>query len=664
MPNPTQNDQHAPGTTGDRKPPSSAAKPVREAASHLAHRTREIQREVDASYPHDIHPALVPGINVEEQRNRYGTDKVVFGVTAVLIVAFLAWGVFDTAGLKSASAAALNWTVTHTGWMFTLLVVVILFFMGFIALSRYGSIPLGKDDEEPEFSKFSWVAMMFSAGIGIGIIFFGPFEPLTYYQAPAPGSAEAETPKAAVKALSQVFMHWGIGPWAIYGLVGAAIAYGSYRRGRVPLMSAILAPLLGKNTSTSPIGRLVDMFAIVATLFGTAASLGIGATQIGRGVEIVAGIGSLPNAALILIVAVLTCGFIISAVSGVSKGIRWLSNINLTLALILAVFIFLAGPTLFVLNLIPSSLLDYLQNFFTMLGLGPAYGEAAATFTGQWTVFYWAWWISWSPFVGIFLAKISRGRTLREYVLYVITLPTSVCMAAFAVLGGTAIWMRSNGKDLSSSMPAQDVFFGVLQNLPLHQVTPILAMVLISIFFITSADSASLVMGTLSQRGRSEPTKPVTIFWGLCMMGIAMIMLLIGGSDALDGLQNLIVVTALPFAIILFAMMIAFAKDLRTDPLVLRRAYATSALRNAVAEGIDQYGDDFQIAIEKAPEGEGAGAHIDSHDTAVTDWYQRTDEDGEPVDYDYATGEYADGWVPDVTSESEPEAQDQPTDRT
>ena len=625
---------------------------------------KRLLKQVDQTYPHGIHPALVPGIGVEEQRNRYDTDKVVFGVTAVLIGAFIVWGVVSTESLSAASTAALNWTLANVGWLFTGLVAIIVLFMLFIGMSRYGTIPLGKDDEQPEFRKFSWVAMMFSAGIGIGIIFFGPLEPLTYYQTPAPGAASPETPEAAVKALAQTFFHWGIGPWAVYGLVGAAIAYGAYRRGRVPLMSSMLTALLGKRAVEGWAGRLVDMFAIVATLFGTAASLGIGAMQIGRGVEIVAGLGKLPNAALILIVSVLTACFIASAVSGVGRGIRWLSNINMALALSLSVFIFIAGPTLFILNLWPAAIMEYAQNFFHMLGLGPAYGPEAAKFTGAWTVFYWAWWITWSPFVGIFLAKISRGRKIREFVLYVITMPTLVCMFTFGILGGTSMWLRSQGDPISADGPPEELFFHVLSTLPLSQVTPIIGMIVIAIFFVTSADSASLVMGTLSQRGKSEPDKPVTIFWGLAMMGIAVVMLLVGGGDALNGLQNMIIVSAIPFAVIIILMMLSFAKDLRSDPLVIRQSYATSALRNAVRRGVDQYGDDFDLVVRRSAAGEGAGAAFDSYDESVTGWYQRTDEDGQPVDYDYATGTYADGWTPETNeaTPAEPEEPDEPQD--
>lgn len=604
-------------------------------------------KKIEENYPHDIHPGLVPGISIDEQRVKYGTDRLVFGIAAALIIAFIAWGVISTESLKSVSDAALSWVVANTGWLFTSLVSLVLLFMIYLGFSKYGRIPLGVDGEKPEYSKFSWIAMMFSAGMGIGLFFFGPYEPLTYFISPAPGTADPETREALHKAMAQTIFHWGLHAWAVYALVGAAIAYGAYRRGRVPLMSSIFTILLGKRQTEGIPGRLIDMFAIVATLFGTAATLGIGALQVGRGVEIVSGIGKLSNAGLIIIIAILSAAFVASAVSGIGRGIRWLSNINMTLALLLGAFVFVAGPTLFLLNLVPAALTEYLSELLHMMSMGPSWGPESADFSATWTVFYWAWWISWSPFVGIFLARISRGRTLREYVQYVLVVPTAVCALAFGVFGGTSIWLRMNGADLGVNDSPQDLFFKVLDSLPLAQITPFLAMLCVSIFFVTSADSASVVMGILSQRGKPEPDKKIIVFWGTAMMGIAVVMLLVGGNAALEGLQNLIIVSALPFALILFLLMIAFAKDLHTDPMMIRQEFAEQAIENAVKAGIDEHGDDFAITIEKADDGQGAGAEFDSHDSQVTDWYQRVDEEGEPVEYDYKAGEYADGWVPE-----------------
>ncbi|MDY0006933.1 MAG: BCCT family transporter [Spongiibacteraceae bacterium] len=629
--------------------PTDQASHARSASS----RARALLDRIEKNYPHNIHPGLVPGIAVDEQRNVYTTDRVVFSVAAVLILAFILWGVLSTESLKAVSDTALTWVVTHMGWLFNTLVSVILLFMLCIGFSRYGRIPLGVDGEQPEYSTFSWVAMMFSAGMGIGLFFFGPYEPLTYFITPAPGSAAPETREALHKAMAQTLYHWGLHAWAVYALVGAAVAYGAYRRGRVPLMSSIFTVLLGKRHTKGLPGRMIDMFAIVATLFGTAASLGIGALQVGRGVEIVSGIGKLPNAGLVMIIAVLTAAFVASAVSGIGRGIRWLSNINISLAFLLALFIFIAGPTLFLLNLIPAAITEYLSELLHMMSKGPSWGAASADFSANWTVFYWAWWMSWSPFVGIFLARISRGRTLREYVQYVLVVPSLVGLGAFSIFGGTAMWLRMNGAGINTDAGAQDLFFQLLAQLPLAQITPLLAMTCVAIFFVTSADSASVVMGILSQRGKAVPDRKITVFWGLAMMGIAVVMLLVGGGEALQGLQNLIIVSALPFALILLLMMLAFFRDLQTDPLIIRHVYAVTALENAVRSGIDEHGDDFALVVEKTPEGCGAGADFDSHDAEVTEWYQRTDEQDRPVDYDYQAGEYADGWTPEGAAEDE-----------
>ncbi|MDO5743711.1 MAG: BCCT family transporter [Micrococcaceae bacterium] len=626
-------------------PKEQGSAPPVEADNPIISKDHPVLNKIEENYPHNIHPGLVPGISVEEQRFTYGTDRLVFSIAAVLILGFIAWGVISTDSLKSVSDAALSWVVANTGWLFTSLVSLVLVYMIFLGFSKYGRIPLGVDGEKPEYSKFSWIAMMFSAGMGIGLFFFGPYEPLTYFISPAPGTADPETREAMHRAMAQTIFHWGLHAWAVYALVGAAVAYGAYRRGRVPLMSSIFTSLFGKRQTEGIPGRLIDMFAIVATLFGTAASLGIGALQVGRGVEIVSGIGKLPNAGLIIIIAILSAAFVASAVSGIGRGIRWLSNINMTLAFALATFVFVAGPTLFLLNLVPASLTEYLSELLHMMSKGPSWGAESADFSATWTVFYWAWWISWSPFVGIFLARISRGRTIREYVMYVLVVPTVVCALAFSVFGGTSMWLRLNGADIGTDASPQDLFFNVLDQLPLAQLTPFLAMTCVAIFFVTSADSASVVMGILSQRGKANPDKKIIVFWGLAMMGIAVVMLLVGGNTALEGLQNLIIVSALPFALILILLMVAFTKDLHTDPLIIRRDFARQAIENAVRTGIDEHGDDFELIVKKAEDGHGAGAEFDSHHTEVTEWYQRHDEEGAPVDYDYKAGEYADGWV-------------------
>ncbi len=625
--------------TGQRKRPTRALRTRFQGPASEA--TRRALHEVDA-YPHGLHPALVPGLAADEQPVRYGTDRAIVAVAAAFVLGFILWGVISTESLTSVSETVLGWVVSNTGWMFNVLAAVIILFMLVIGFSRFGRIPLGRDDEEPEFSTLSWVAMLFSAGIGIGLFFFGAYEPMTHFLSPPPGTGvEPGTYDAMRTALAQSVFHWGLHAWAIYALVGASIAYGAYRRGRVPLISRIFVPLIGRRRAEGPGGRLIDMFAIVATLFGTAASLGIGTLQIGRGLEIVTGAGRLGNTVLLVVMTVLTIGFVVSAVSGVARGIRYLSNINMTLALVLGFFVFVAGPTVFLFNLVPTVVAQYFGDMFHMISRSAAWGPESATFVSTWTVFYWAWWVSWSPFVGIFIARISRGRTLRQFVGVVLLVPTAVFVLAFSVLGGTAMQQQRGGADLAASESPQDMLFNLLGSLPLSAVTTALAMFCVSIFFITSADSASFVMGVLSQRGTTQPDARIVVFWGLLMMGIAVVMLLIGGNVALEGLQNLIIGSALPFAAVLVLMMVAFWKDLQTDPLTIRYRYARTALSQAVRTGVEQHGDEFALRVREAPEGSGAGAEFDSKHEDVTDWYQRTDEHGDPVEYDYSTGEYA-----------------------
>ncbi len=602
------------------------------------------------NYPHGVHPALIPGVSIDDQRKNYRTDKVVFGVVATTILAFFVWGVLDTDGVSAASAVALEWVTTHFGWLFNALAAVVLFFMLAIGFSRYGRIPLGLDGEEPEFTRFSWVSMLFAAGMGIGLLFWGPYEPLQYYLEPPPGTVDPQTREAMHRALIQTVFHWGPQAWAMYGLVGAAVAYGGYRRGRTILMSSVFAPLLGGAQGTQGVvGRIIDICAIIATLFGTAAALGIGALQIGRGLQLATGVDIANRLVLVGIVVFLTIVFIASAVSGVARGIRWLSNINMVFAIGMAIFVFVAGPLLFLVNFVPSVMFGYLRDTFAMIAYSASYGDDAAAFTNAWTIFYWAWWVSWSPFVGIFIAKISRGRTLREFVTVVILVPSLVCLASFSVYGGTTMYFQETGRaDVASAPNAQDALFVLLEALPAPQVTSLLVLFMLTVFFVTSADSASVVMGSLAQRGRGAPSAPVVISLALMLSSIAVVMLLIGGITALEGMQNLVIISALPFAVAMIVMMFAFAKDLRTDPLVIRQRYGETALHESVRAGVRRYGDDFAIEVAPAPDGRGAGAGFDSHDAAVTDWYQRRDEAGRPVDYDYETGQYVDASSPAV----------------
>lgn len=594
----------------------------------------------ELTYPHGIHPALVPGVGVEDRKLSFATDKVVFLVTAALIVGFILWGILSTETLTNVSSTALAWVTANTGWFFILLSTASVLFMLVIGFTRTGRIKLGRDNEPPEYSFFSWLAMLFAAGMGIGLMFYGAFEPMTYFEGGIPGFegvADAGDDSMVVYSLVQTAFHWALNPWAIYAVVGVSVAYGAYRRGRAPLISRIFTTLLGQRRVEGTLGKLIDVFAIFATLFGTAASLGFGAMQITQGLQIVGDVEPGGNTVPIIVICVLSIAFIVSAVSGVSRGIRYLSNTNLVLAFILALFVFVVGPTVFMLSLIPSVFSTYISEYLFMTGQSAAWGPAAAEFSSTWTVYYWAWWMSWAPFVGMFIAKISRGRTIRQFVTVVLVVPASVCVLWFIIFGGSAMYYAQNGADLTVANGAESMLFGLLDQLPLPAITSVLAMIVIGIFFVTSADSASVVMGTMTQKGKPVPAKWIVIFWGLCLAGIAIVMLLVGGDNALAGMQNLVIVSALPFAIIMAGMMISLFKDLRKDPATLRSRFASSAVDKAVSTGLAEHGDDFALQVEHAEGHRAAGQDFDSHDPSVTEWYRQTDEEGKEIDFEYQT---------------------------
>jgi choline/carnitine/betaine transport len=530
-------------------------------------------------------------------------DRLVFGVTAVLAVGFVVWGIVSTDGLASVSGAAQSWVIEKTGWLFVLAASFFVIFVIWLAASRYGRIKLGADDEKPQFKTVSWIAMMFSAGMGIGLMFFGAAEPLSFFVSPPPGTTQPESEAAIRTAMATAMFHWGLHPWAIYAVAGIAIGYGTFRKGRKQLFSSIFQPLLGSRRTEGWAGRVIDMLAIFATLFGSAASLGIGATQIGAGLEFNGWVDEATAPLLIGIIVVLTIAFIFSAVSGIARGIQWLSNINMVLAVVLAVFVFVVGPTLLILNLIPATLGAYLGDMTEMASRTAATGgDEMSAWLSSWTVFYWAWWISWTPFVGMFIARISRGRTIREFVVGVLLAPSMVALIWFSIFGGSAIHAQQVDGDMTvdGAVVSDNTLFQLLNHYPLASVSTVLVMLLVGIFFVSGADSASIVMGTLSQRGALHPSRKVVVFWGVVMGAVAAIMLAIGGggTEALTGLQNLTVVASLPFVIVMLLACYALWSELRTDPLIVRRQVAVEMMRDAVVNGVEQHGDHFQLSVD------------------------------------------------------------------
>lgn len=530
-------------------------------------------------------------------------DPVVFYVTGAIAIGFVAWGLISTPSLGTASATAQDWVITNTGWFFVLSSTFFVIFVIWLAASKYGRIPLGDDGEEPEFKTIPWIAMMFSAGMGIGLMFWGVAEPLSHFVTPPPGTSQAQSDEALQTAMATTMFHWALHPWAIYAVVGIAIAYGTFRKGRSQLISSAFRPLIGARAD-GPVGRAIDVLAIFATLFGSAASLGLGALQIGSGLEFNGWVDSPGKIVLVAIIVLLTIAFIASAVSGVAKGIQWLSTINMVLALVLAAFVFVAGPTLLILNLLPTALGDYATQMSTMASRTAATGDEAMTrWLAGWTIFYWAWWVSWTPFVGMFIARISRGRTIRQFVTGVLIVPSLVSLVWFSIFGGTAIDLqRRTGEmvDAAGNVNTDSALFQMLDQLPIAPVTTVLVMVLVGIFFVSGADAASIVMGTLSERGSIAPTKRTVVFWGSVMGGVAAIMLVIGGDDALTGLQQITIVAAVPFVLVMAALCVSLWKDLQTDPMVVRGRLGEELVEDAVLTGVAEHDGDFVLVVEPA----------------------------------------------------------------
>jgi choline/carnitine/betaine transport len=436
-------------------------------------------------------------------------------------------------------------------------------------------------------------------------MFYGVNEPLTNFVTPPPGTGGAGAPAAErmETAMATTLFHWTLYPWAIYAVVGLAIAYSCFRRGRRQTISAVLTPLIGERNANGAFGRVIDILAIFATLFGSAASLGLGALQIGSGVKEVDWASNVGTPILVIIIAVLTAAFVASAVSGVEKGIQWLSNINMVLAGLLVLFVFIVGPTILMLNLLPTSVGSFIGELPQMAArTDDTAGKGVADWLSGWTVFYWAWWISWTPFVGMFIARISRGRTIRQFVGGVILVPSVVSLIWFAIFGGTAISLQRNGAKITDESTAEGQLFAVLREYPIASVTSLVVMILVGIFFVSGADAASIVMGTLSQKGTLEPSRNVVIVWGVLTGAVAAIMLLIGGggATALNGLKNLTILAAVPFTVVMVFMCIAMTRDLRRDRVIIVGERGDEAMETAVIAGHEKYGGEFEIRIGPA----------------------------------------------------------------
>ncbi|ARS91198.1 BCCT family transporter [Natrarchaeobaculum aegyptiacum] len=478
-------------------------------------------------------------------------------------------------------------------WLFILAANIFIIFMIYLAISKYGAIRIGGVDGEKEFSDISWIAMLFSAGMGIGLMFFGVAEPVYHLFDPHLG-AEAGTEGAGEVALAVSLFHWGFHPWAIYALVALGLAFFSYNRGLPLTFRSVFYPVLGDRIYGWP-GHVIDIFTVFATLFGLVTSLGLGALQINAGLTFVGDeVGAFPAVpdstwVAVGIIAVVTGLAIISVYLGLDKGIRRLSNLNLTLMMLLLASVFILGPTLFILGALPQGIGAYVGNFFELSFFGNTFdshyfqgsefygpgGEGEGAFLVDWTVFYWAWWISWSPFVGMFIARISKGRTIREFVGGVLLIPVLFSFAWFAAMGATALNFELNGATEGAiSGPMFEVgeelaMFAMFDLMPGTVILSAIAIVLVTTFFVTSSDSGSLVLEHLSTGGKHETPVSGRVFWAASEGLVAAALLVAGGDAAVEALQAAAIASGLPFAVILLFMIYAVMQGLQREYEIL-----------------------------------------------------------------------------------------------
>ncbi|MCM3409691.1 glycine betaine uptake BCCT transporter [Metabacillus litoralis] len=484
---------------------------------------------------------------------------IVFYISLVVLSLVVIAGVIIPNQLEQITSNIQGFFSDAFGWYYLILVTIVLVICLYLLISPVGRIKLGNQDEKPEFSTPTWIAMLFSAGMGIGLVFYGTSEPISHYAISSP-TGEVGTNQAIKDALRFTFFHWGIHAWSIYAIVALSIAYFHFRHKKLSLISATLEPIFGEKINGKT-GKAIDTFAVLATVLGVAASLGFGAVQINGGLAYLFQVPKTVGVQF-LIIAIVTVLFLVSAMSGLGKGIKILSNTNMILAATLLLLMFIFGPTLFILNLLTDTIGTYIQTLPQMSFRIAPLNEDIRGWINGWTIFYWSWWIAWSPFVGVFIARVSRGRSIREFVFYVLLVPTIIVFVWFSVFGGSAIALEHNGIAQISSLSAEESLFGVFSNYPFSLVTSFTAMVLIGSFFITSADSGTYVLGMMTTNGSHSPGKKVKFTWGILLSAIALALLYTGGLQAL---QNMMIIAALPFSIIIALMAISLLKALSEE---------------------------------------------------------------------------------------------------
>lgn len=506
----------------------------------------------------------------------------IFFSAAAIILILVGMAVFVPSFTQELFGSIQGWILEHVSWLYILTVAIILLCTIFLAISRYGDIKLGPDHSLPDYKDFAWYAMLFSTGMGIGLMFFGVAEPVMHFLSPPVG--EGGTVDAARNAMSITFFHWGLHAWAIYAIVGLVLAFFAYRHGLPLRLSSALYPIIGDRIY-GRIGQSVDVFAVIGTVFGVATSLGFGVSQINSGLNYLFNlpVGTMVQIGLIII----ACGLAtLSVASGLDRGIKILSELNLGLAVLLLLFVLVLGPTVFIFQAFVENTGAYLSNIVT--ATFNLYAYQPNDWIGGWTLFYWGWWISWSPFVGLFIARISRGRTIRQFVMGILLVPAGFTLFWMTVFGDTAIYyilidgMTDFGITIENDV-AQALFV-FLEELPISNITSILALLMVVIFFVTSADSGALVLDILSSKEGMHSPVWQRIFWS-ALTGVVAIALLL--ADGLQALQTATIASALPFSIILLLAIYGLFKALRTEATKRRIRFETVARTQPLTQGQD-----------------------------------------------------------------------------
>lgn len=474
----------------------------------------------------------------------------VFYISVAIALAFILWGLIAPGHLETVTTQIQSFITHELGWFYLLAATAFLIFCIYLIFSPYGKIKLGKPEDKPDYNYLTWFAFLFTAGMGIGLVFWGVAEPLYHFFDPP--TAESGTNQAAGEAMRYAFFHWGLHPWAIYSVVALSLAYFRFRKESPAVMSAVLNPLIG-DRSNGGVGTAINVLVVFATIFGVATSLGFGAAQISAGLgNLVPGLQGMNEKVLqLIVIIVVTVLFMVSAQTGLDKGIRILSKTNVYLAISLMLFVLLFGPTSYIMGVFTQGVGSYLQNLAGMSFRLDIYNPET-TWVEGWTIFYWAWWISWAPFVGTFIARVSKGRTIREFIIGVLAVPSIFGAFWFAVFGGTGIQLQRQGTadvmGMMSEGGMEIALFAVLEQFPLGLLLSIIAVFLISSFFVTSADSATVVLGMQTTNGDLNPPNSVKFVWGLIISATAAVLLSTDKDSEPYKLQRLLRPCRLPLS--------------------------------------------------------------------------------------------------------------------